>query len=385
MNILVTGSNGFIAKNLIATLENIRDGKDCSFHINSDICVFECSRTTSREELETYCDNADIVFHLAGVNRPENEEEFMTGNGDFTKKIVDLLEKHQNFCPIVFSSSIQVECDNAYGKSKIFAEEIVKRYAINNDTKVYIYRLQNVFGKWCKPNYNSVVATFCYNIARDIPIEIRDAEYEMKLIYIDDVITSFLSLLEEVAVESENILFKNVQNEFHITLGEMAKLLYKFRDSNSNCFLPNTAKSSFEKDLYATYLSYLPTNQFSYFPKMNMDARGSFTELFKTDSNGQVSVNISKPGITKGEHWHHTKCEKFVVVCGEGVIQFRRFREGEIIEYEVSGNKMEIVDIPPGYTHNIINTGKTDMVTIMWCNECFDPSKPDTFYLKVKE
>lgn len=384
MNILITGANGFIGKNLVATLKNIRDKKDTSFAIDSEINIYECTRDTDKEKLEMYCEKADFVYHLAGVNRPKYESEFMQGNGDFTKQLVSILEEKNNCCPIVFSSSIQAEYDNAYGESKLYAEKVLEEYALKNKTIVYIYRLFNVFGKWCKPNYNSVVATFCYNIARGIPININDENAKIRLIYIDDVVKSFITLLSEIHIAS-TVTFEEVEPVYHVTVGEIARLLQGFFANRELCYLPETTKHSFSNCLYATYLSYLPEDKFGYMPKMNVDNRGSFTELFKTISNGQVSVNISKPGITKGEHWHHTKNEKFVVVSGTGLIQLRKLDEVEIIEYAVSGDKIEIIDIPPGYTHNIINQGKQDMVTIMWCNECFDAEKPDTYFLKVNE
>lgn len=384
MNILITGANGFIGKNLVATLKNIRDKKDTSFAVKAQLNIYECTRATDKKTLEMYCEKADIVYHLAGVNRPKEESEFIEGNGDFTKQLVSILEQKNNCCPIVFSSSIQAEYDNAYGKSKLYAEKVLEEYALKNKITVYVYRLFNVFGKWCKPNYNSVVATFCYNIARGLPININDENAEIRLVYIDDVVKSFIMLLNETYTEDE-IMFKEVEPVYDVTVGELAGLLYSFFENRELCYLADTTKHSFSNCLYATYLSYLPEDKFGYKPKMNIDHRGSFTELFKTISNGQVSVNISKPGITKGEHWHHTKNEKFAVVSGNGLIQLRKIDESEIIEYAVSGDEIEIIDIPPGYTHNIINQGTQDMVTVMWCNECFDAEKPDTYFLKVKE
>lgn len=384
MNILVTGANGFIGKNLVATLKNIRDKKDTSFAVKEQLNIYECTRATDKKTLEMYCEKADIIYHLAGVNRPKEESEFIEGNGDFTKQLVSILEQKNNCCPIVFSSSIQAEYDNAYGKSKLYAEKVLAEYALKNKITVYVYRLFNVFGKWCKPNYNSVVATFCYNIARGLPININDENAEIRLVYIDDVVKSFIMLLNETYTEDE-IMFKEVEPVYDVTVGELAGLLYSFFENRELCYLANTTKHSFSNCLYATYLSYLPEDKFGYKPKMNIDHRGSFTELFKTISNGQVSVNISKPGITKGEHWHHTKNEKFAVVSGNGLIQLRKIDESEIIEYAVSGDEIEIIDIPPGYTHNIINQGTQDMVTVMWCNECFDAEKPDTYFLKIKE
>lgn len=384
MNILVTGANGFIGKNLVATLKNIRDKKDTSFAVKAQLNIYECTRATNKKTLEMYCEKADIIYHLAGVNRPKEESEFIEGNGDFTKQLVSILEQKNNCCPIVFSSSIQAEYDNAYGKSKLYAEKVLEEYALKNKITVYVYRLFNVFGKWCKPNYNSVVATFCYNIARGLPININDENAEIRLVYIDDVVKSFIMLLNETYTEDE-IMFKEVEPVYDVTVGELAGLLYSFFENRELCYLADTTKQSFSNCLYATYLSYLPEDKFGYKPKMNIDHRGSFTELFKTISNGQVSVNISKPGITKGEHWHHTKNEKFAVVSGNGLIQLRKIDESEIIEYAVSGDEIEIIDIPPGYTHNIINQGTQDMVTVMWCNECFDAEKSDTYFLKIKE
>lgn len=378
MNILITGAGGFIGKNLTAALENIRDGKDKTRDFGEiELMLYDID--TPPELLKTYCQNADFVFHLAGVNRPETEDEFMKGNFGFTETLLNTLKACKNTCPVMLSSSIQAALPNPYGLSKKAGEDLFFAYGKETGAAVFVYRFPNVFGKWCRPNYNSAVATFCHNIARDLPITVNNPAHEMTLVYIDDVVSALLDALS--GQPSRDGAFCRVDAEHKITLGEIAELLYAFRESRKTKEIPEMA--GFSKKLYATYLSYLPEKEFSYPAKMNCDARGSFTELFRTKERGQVSVNISKPGITKGNHWHHTKNEKFVVVSGKGVIRFRRPDSEEIFEYFVSGDKIEIVDIPTGYTHNIENLGDTDMVTVMWCNECFDPEKPDTYFLEV--
>lgn len=384
MNILVTGAKGFIGRNLVATLQNIQQKKDRSFEFENDITIFEYDVDTDEALLDLYCKNTDFIFHLAGVNRPQNREEFKMGNCDFTEKVLALLRKYHKQCPIVLSSSIQAELDNDYGKSKRMAEDFIFSYAKEMCVPVYVYRFPNVFGKWCRPNYNSVVATFCYNIANELPIQINDPNTEMTLVYIDDLISELLAALSGTKVIGSDGFCK-VDVCHKVKLGKIAELLYEFQQSRETKYIPDMTEGSFSKKLYATYLSYLPRDAFSYPLKMNVDERGSFTELLKTEDRGQVSVNISKPGITKGEHWHHTKNEKFIVVSGKALIQFRKIDEDEMIEYHVSGDKIEVVDIPTGYTHNIINEGDGDLVTVMWCNECFNPKKPDTYSLKVVE
>lgn len=384
MNILVTGAKGFIGKNLIATLNNIRTGKDKSFGISSDITVYEYDIDSDRELLDLYCKNCDFVFHLAGVNRPQNQDEFMQGNFGFTSELLGLLKKYKNKCPIMISSSIQAELDNPYGRSKKAGEDLLFSYGKENGVQVYIYRYPNVFGKWCRPNYNSAVATFCNNIANDLPIQVNDRNVVMKLVYIDDVVSELILALNGKP-HVNDAKFCYVPTVHTITLGEIVDLIYSFKESRQKLSIPDMTKNGFVKKLYATYLSYLPTDKFSYPLKMNVDERGSFTEIIRTEDRGQFSVNISKPGITKGEHWHHTKNEKFVVVSGKGLIQFRKIDSDEIINYHVTGDKIEVIDIPTGYTHNIINEGDTDLVTFMWCNECFEPDKPDTYFLKVDE
>lgn len=369
MKILVTGAKGFVGKNLVEELKN-RGYQD----------IFECDINTTREELEEYTKSCEFVFHLAGVNRPENEEEFMTGNFGFTSILLEKLGNNNNKCPILITSSIQAKLDNPYGKSKKAGEDLMFAYSKKTGAKVYVYRLTNLFGKWCRPNYNSVVATFCYNIANDLPIQINDSKVELNLAYIDDVIEEFINAINNDVNIEEGYGFIPVTHT--VQLGKIAELIKKFKDSRKNLLIPNM-QDKFEKKLYSTYLSYLPENKFSYPVKMNIDERGSFTEIFKTEERGQVSVNISKPGIVKGNHWHHTKNEKFLVVSGAGVIRFRKINSENVIEYKVSGEKLEVVDIPCGYTHNIENIGNTDMVTIMWANELFNPEKPDTYFMEV--
>ena len=369
MKILVTGSKGFIGKNLIAELHN-----------RGYASIFRFDKDTDEKLLDEYTRDCEFVFHLAGVNRPENEKEFMEGNFGFTSRLLDSLRKHNNTCPIMISSSIQAELDNPYGKSKKAGEDLIFAYGKETGARVLVYRFPNVFGKWCRPNYNSVIATFCHNIARDLPIKVNDPNVVMNLVYIDDVVVELIDALE--GRETRENVFCKVPVVHTITLGEIADLIYSFKKSREERSIPNMS-DPFTKKLYSTYLSYLPEDQFSYDLKMNVDARGSFTEFIRTPDRGQVSVNISKPGITKGNHWHHTKNEKFLVVKGEGVIRFRRIDSDEVIEYFVSGDKLEVVDIPVGYTHNIENLGDTDMVTIMWANEPFDPGKPDTYFLEA--
>ena len=369
MKILVTGAKGFIGKNLIAELRNRKYTE-----------IFEYDRDTDSSLLDEYCKEADFVFHLAGVNRPKEQSEFMEGNFGFTSDLLDSLKKNNNNCPVMISSSIQAELDNPYGESKKAGEDLLFDYGIETGAKVLVYRFPNVFGKWCSPNYNSAVATFCHNIANDLPIQVNDPSVVMNLVYIDDVVNELISAIEgnENKVDS----FCEVPVTHTISLGEIVDLIYLFKKSREDRSVPNMS-DAFTKKLYSTYLSYLPDDKFSYDLKMNVDHRGSFTEFIRTPDRGQVSVNISKPGITKGNHWHHTKNEKFLVVSGKGVIRFRKIGSDEVLEYFVSGDKMEAVDIPTGYTHNIENLGDTDMVTIMWANESFEPEKPDTYYLEV--
>lgn len=369
MKILVTGANGFIGKNLIEELQHKEYNE-----------IYKCDINTTEQELEEYIEKCEFIFHLAGVNRPEKEEDFMKGNFGFTSEMLDLLKKHNNKAPIVITSSIQAELDNPYGKSKKAGEDLMFSYEQETGAKVMVYRLPNVFGKWCRPNYNSVIATFCYNIARDLPIKVNDPDVILNLVYIDDVVEELIGALEGKAHSNDKFCY--VPTVHTQKLGDIANLIYSFRESRKNLMIPNMG-DAFTKKLYSTYLSYLPEKEFSYPSKMNIDNRGSFTEMFKSEERGQVSVNISKPGIVKGNHWHNTKNEKFIVVSGKGKIKFRKVGSDEVIEYNVSGDKIEVVDIPVGYTHSIENVGDTDMVTIMWANELFNPDKPDTYYLEV--
>lgn len=383
MKILITGAKGFVGKNLTAELENIRDGKDRTYPINPDIEIYRYDIDSDISSLDTYCKDCDFVFNLAGVNRPETEEEFMSGNFGFASTLLETLQKHGNTCPVMLSSSTQAALDNPYGRSKKAGEDLFFEYSEKTGAEVYVYRFPNIFGKWCRPNYNSAVATFCNNIANDLPIQVNDRSHPMTLVYIDDVVDELLKALMGNPTRAGK--YCRVSCEHNITLGEIVDLIYSFKESRQTGFVPDMTEGSFAKKLYSTYLSYLPKDGFSYPLKMNIDERGSFTEILKTVNNGQFSVNISKPHITKGEHWHHTKNEKFLVVSGKGVIRFRKIDSDEIIEYYVSGDKLEVVDIPTGYTHNIENLGDENMVTFMWANECFNPDKPDTFFLKVKE
>lgn len=381
MNILITGAGGFIGKNLCVTLNGIKEGKNKSFAINPDLTLFEFDVDSDPSLLYEYCAKADFVFNLAGVNRPKEQEEFMSGNFGFASTLLDTLKKHGNACPVMLSSSTQAALGNPYGQSKKAGEDLFFQYAKDTGTQVLVYRFPNVFGKWCRPNYNSAVATFCYNIAHDLPITVNDRSVVMNLVYIDDVVTELIHALEGKA----NLCadgFCAVPTVHTITLGEIADLIGSFHDSRESLSVPDMG-DAFAKKLYATYLSYLPEDRFGYPLKMNVDARGSFTEIIRTPERGQFSVNISKPGITKGNHWHHTKNEKFLVVSGKGVIRFRKVGEDRVLEYFVSGERLEVVDIPTGYTHNIENLGDTDMVTFMWASECFNPEKPDTYFLEV--
>jgi len=363
MKVLVTGGKGFIGQNLVIRLQEKHEV--FSFDVDSDTST-----------LEKYIKKSDFTFHLAGVNRPTNPCDFYKGNVTLTETIIELIEANNLTTPLLFSSTTQVGNGSDYAKSKELAEKHVSEFAKRNGSKVYIYQLPGVFGKWCRPNYNSVVATFCHNIARDLPITVNDPRIELTLTYIDDITDVFMKVLEGDIQEPVS---------YKVTLGSIVQLLESFRDSRNTLSVP-TVSDSFSKKLHATYLSYLPKDHFSYPLKMNFDERGSFTEILRTIHHGQFSVNIIKPNIVKGNHWHHTKNEKFLVVSGEGVIRFRNikpFGENEILEYHVSGKDMEVVDIPPGYTHNIANTGNTDLVTFMWCNEPFNPDRPDTIFLEV--
>ena len=380
MKILITGAKGFVGKNLVETLKTIRDGKRKITGLDLSLTLYEYDIDTEPSLLDTYCADCDFVVHLAGVNRPKDQSEFMEGNFGFTSTLLNTLRRHGNKCPIAVSSSIQAALDNPYGISKKAGEDLMFAYAAETGAEVMVYRLPNVFGKWCRPNYNSAVATFCHNIAHDLPITVNDRNVVMMLVYIDDLVNEIINAVLGNA-NSEGDYCK-VPVEYRITLGEIVDLIYSFKASRDEKSVINTA-DPFGTKLYAAYLSYLPEDSFSYPLKMNTDQRGSFTEIIRTAQSGQFSVNISKPGITKGNHWHHTKNEKFMVVSGKGVIRFRNIGSDKITEYFVSGEKIEAVDIPAGYTHNIENLGDCDMVTFMWCSECFDPDRPDTFFDEV--
>lgn len=368
--VLITGAEGFIGKNLRVTLQRREDLRLLCFDIQDDPV-----------SLAGLLDQSDFVYHLAGVNRPQHQEEFQKGNTGLTSQICDNLARSGKKTALVITSSVQAVLDNPYGLSKRGAEDAVREYGRITGSDVHVFRLPNVFGKWCRPNYNSCVATFCYNIANDLPIQVSDPNVLMNLVYIDDVVDAFVALLDGVVEVHDG--FCLVQPVHSAKLGDIVELIRSFRQSRHSRNIPDMSHD-FVKKLYSTYLSYLPEEQFSYPLKMMVDERGSFTEFIKTTDRGQVSINISKPGITKGNHWHHTKNEKFLVVNGQGVIRFRKIGQDEIIEYPVSGVKLEVVDIPPGYTHNIINTGTTDLVTVMWCNEVFDLEHPDTFFENVE-
>ena len=399
MTILITGAKGFVGKNLCAALQNIRDGKDRTRPELSIDEILEYDIDTDPALLHEYCRKADFVFHLAGVNRPQDPAEFMQGNFGFTGTLLDTLKKYNNKCPLMISSSIQATCigryDSDYGRSKKAGEELVFSYGKETGAKVLVYRFPNLFGKWCRPNYNSAVATFCHNTANDLPITVSDRSVQLELLYIDDLITEMLDALvgkehhcEFGGIETvlkENGTYCAAPITHKVTLGEIVDLLGEFGAQRETLVMPKIPAGSFAKKLYSTYLSYLPKDKVSFSLKMNEDARGSFTELLKTEDCGQFSVNISKPGITKGEHWHHTKWEFFMVVSGRGLIRQRKIGTDEVLDFEVSGEKIEAVHMLPGYTHNIINLSETEnLVTVMWANEAFDPDRPDTFFEKVK-
>lgn len=399
MKILVTGAKGFVGKNLVAQLKNIRDGKAKCYGDIAIEDIYEYDIDSTSEQLDCYCRDCDFVFNLAGVNRPKTQEEFMQGNFGFASELLECLKKHDNKCPVMISSSVQATLagrfgNSEYGRSKKAGEELMFQYGKETGAKVLVYRFPNLYGKWCKPNYNSAVATFCYNIANDLPIQVNDPNVDMELLYIDDLVEEMICALKG---EEHHCEFDGVDTVFtidgrycaasvtyHVKLGEIVELLYKFADMPKTLMIPEIPADSFAKRLFSTYLSYLPKEKAIFDLKMNCDARGSFTELVHTLNCGQVSINISKPGITKGEHWHHTKWEQFIVVSGHGLIQLRKEGTDEVIEYEVSGEKMQSVIMLPGYTHNIINLSDTqDLVTVMYCNEIFNPDRPDTYYDKV--
>ena len=399
MNILVTGAKGFVGKNLCAALKNLRDGKDRTRPALAINGIFEYDVDTDPVLLNEYCERADFVFHLAGVNRPQRAEEFMQGNFGFTSTLLEMLKKHRNTCPVMISSSIQATCigryDSDYGRSKRAGEELVFAYGKETGAKVLVYRFPNLFGKWCRPNYNSAVATFCHNKANDLPITVNDRSTQLELLYIDDLVSEMMDALEG---KEHHCVFDGIRTVIRadgaycaapithtVTLGEIVDLLETFRAQTGTLVMPEIPSGSFAKKLYSTYLSYLPKEKVSFPLKMNEDARGSFTELLKTEKCGQISVNISKPGITKGQHWHNTKWEFFIVVSGKGLIRQRKVGGDEVLDFYVSGDKIEAVHMLPGYTHNIINLSDTsDLVTVMWANEQFDPNHPDTFFEVVE-
>lgn len=382
MKILITGANGFVGKNLVAQLENIKLGKARNYDLSNDLTIYKYDIDTPPELLDVYTKDCDFVFHLAGVNRPKDEKEFMEGNFGFTSVLLDKLKENNNKAPVLITSSIQAALDNPYGRSKKAGEDLMFEYGKSNNVKVLVYRLPNVFGKWCRPNYNSAVATFCNNIANDLDITVNDPEVVMNLVYIDDVVDEFIAAL--MGNENKDGEYCGIPIVHTIKLGEIVDLLYGFKAQPEKLVMAEIPENSFAKKLYSTYLSYLPKEKVCFPLKMNRDDRGSFTELLKTEKCGQISVNISKPGITKGQHWHNTKWEFFIVVSGHGLIQERKIGTDEVLEFEVSGDEIKAIHMLPGYTHNIINLSKTeDLVTVMWANERFDPSKPDTYFEEV--
>ena len=401
MKILVTGAKGFVGKNLCAQLNNIKDGKARNYGVSVD-AVYEYDLDSTPEQLDDYCKNADFVFNLAGVNRPQNQEEFMQGNFSFASTLLDTLKKHNNTCPVMLSSSQQASLtgrfgNSEYGRNKKAGEDLFLHYGKETGANVLVYRFPNLFGKWCRPNYNSAVATFCNAFANDLPYTVNDPSVELELLYIDDLVHEMIACLkgEEKHCEFEGLdVLPKADGKYcycpithKVTLGEIVELLKSFAEQPKTLMIPEIPANSFAKKLYSTYLSYLPKEKVAFPLKMNVDERGSFTELVHTLNAGQVSINISKPGITKGQHWHNTKFEQFIVVKGHGLIQQRNLNdpEGKVLEWEVSGDKIEAVHMLPGYTHNIINLSDTeDLVTVMYCNEIFNPNKPDTFFDPVK-
>ena len=388
MNILITGAAGFVGKNLTAALKNIKDGKDRTHPevIVDELYLYDVD--SSVELLETACEKADFVFHMAGVNRPKDPADFMAGNFGFTSTLLDTLKKYRNTCPVMLSSSIQATLEgrynNDYGRSKKAGEECLFAYGKETGAKVLVYRFPNLFGKWCRPNYNSAVATFCYNMANDLPITVNDPAIELELLYIDDLVEEMLAAL--IGKEHRDGAYCRVPTTHKVTLGEIVSLLESFKAQPSTLIMPAIPADSFAKKLYSAYLSYLPAEKAAFPLHMNEDARGSFTELLKTPSHGQFSVNVSKPGITKGQHWHNTKWELFIVVSGKGLIQQRKIGTDEVLNFYVDGEHITAVHMLPGYTHNIINLSETEnLVTLMWANECFDPDHPDTFFEPVEK
>ena len=400
MKILVTGAEGFVGKNLAAALDNLKSNKDRTRPQLKIDEIYLYDINSSEEILEEACKNADFVFNLAGVNRPENPEDFMAGNFGFASKLLDTLKKYNNTCPVMLSSSIQATlvgryANGEYGKSKKAGEDLFFEYSKETGAKVLVYRLPNLFGKWCRPNYNSVIATFCNNIANDLEITVNDPSVELELLYIDDLVCELLNVLEGketrceyegvAAISVENGNFCTSFNTHKVTLGRIVELLESFKKQPETLVMPEITFNSFEKKLYSTYLSYLPKEKVIFDLKMNEDDRGSFTELLKTEKCGQFSINISKPGIVKGQHWHNTKWEFFIVVAGKGLIQQRKIGSDEVLNFHVSGDKIQAVHMLPGYTHNIINLSETEnLVTVMWANEIFNPNKPDTFFEVVE-
>lgn len=400
MKILVTGAKGFVGRNLVAQLKNIMDGKARCYGDLAVSRIYEYDVNSTQEQLDEWCSDCDFVFNLAGVNRPQNQEEFMQGNCGFAGMLLDMLKKHGNKCPVMISSSIQATLagrfgTSEYGRSKKAGEELVFEYGRQTGVKVLVYRFPNLFGKWCRPNYNSAIATFCNNIANDLPIQVNDRNVEMELLYIDDLVDEMINALkgnehrcefegvETVPVEGGRYCYCPVTHK--AMLGEIVDMLYSFAAQPKTLEMPEIPSGSLAKKLYSTYLSYLPKEKVAFELKMNKDERGSFTELLHTPDSGQVSVNISKPGITKGQHWHNSKWEFFIVVAGHGLIQQRRIDSDEVVEFEVSGERIEAVHMLPGYTHNIINLSKTEnLVTVMWANETFDPDRPDTYFEPVE-
>ena len=399
MKILVTGAHGFVGKNLCAQLKNIKDGKARNYPVSVSE-VMEYDLDTDPAQLDYFCAQADFVFNLAGVNRPKDQSEFMQGNFGFASTLLDTLKKHGNTCPVMLSSSIQATLigrygTSDYGKSKLAGEELFFDYAQETGAKVLVYRFPNLFGKWCRPNYNSVVATFCHNIAHDQPIQVNDPSVQLEMLYIDDLVEEMIAALngkehhcEFDGVETvlkEDGRYCAVPVTHHVTLGEIVDLLHRFTEQPKTLIIPEIPENSFAKKLYSTYLSYLPKEKVSFPLKMNIDDRGSFTEMLRSEKCGQVSINVSKPGVTKGQHWHNTKWEFFIVVSGHGLIQQRKYGTDEVIEFEVNGENIEAVHMLPGYAHNIINLSDTEnLVTVMWANEIFDPDRPDTFFELVK-